>query len=69
MAKLLLQLLALSLWPLALVVLVAIGQFIALFVWDRMFVREERRADRTGTEPWPPNVFDLAEWKARRATT
>ena len=81
MPGLLLGLLALSLRPLVFLALVAVGQFVALALWDRMFVREEKRADRVTGPPAPepivpagggPQVADvvpLAEWRRRRATS
>ena len=81
MIALLIGLLKMSLAPAALIALVVVGQTIALFLWDRMFVYEERRADRVtgppapeplpaaGVDPDLPNVVPLAEWRRRRATT
>ena len=81
MPGLLLGLLALSLRPLVFLALVAVGQFVALALWDRMFARAEKRADRVidlqAPEPRPeagggPHVADvvpLAEWRRRRATS
>jgi hypothetical protein len=77
---LVLGLLRMSLAPAVFVALVVVGQTIALAIWDRMFVREERRADSVtgppppeplpgpGLDPLPPNVVPLAEWRRRRAT-
>ncbi len=64
MTDLLLGLLKMSLAPVVLIVLVAVGQFLAIALWDWMFVREERRADRV--EVLPANVYDLAEWRQAR---
>jgi hypothetical protein len=81
MISLLLGLLRMSLAPAAFVALVVVGQTIALLLWDRMFVHEERRADRvTGpsppeplasidVDPHPPNVVPLAEWRRGRTTS
>jgi membrane protein implicated in regulation of membrane protease activity len=57
------QLLALSLWPVVLVVLVAVGMFLALIAFDRMYARIERRVDRdvTAAERGPDNVVYLTE--------
>ncbi len=81
MPGLLFGLLALSLRPLVFLALVAVGQFVALAPWDRMFARAEKRADRVIGPPVPeplvpadldphlPNVVPLAEWRRRRATS
>jgi hypothetical protein len=49
----------------ALVLLVFVGQFLALFVWDRLCVHGYKVADRIVTEleaqPLPANVYDLAD--------
>lgn len=65
MLSLLLQLAYLTLRPVAVLaamaVVVVVGMVGALLVWDRMFVHEEKRADRlvTQAELGPSNVYYL----------
>ena len=63
MLSLLWQLTVLSVWPVVLVVLVAIGMFIALFAWDRLTAHEWKRADRlvSEAERGPANVIYLTD--------
>lgn len=70
---LLLALVELGAWPVVLIALVAIGMVIGLWLFDRLFAHEERRADQlvTRAEEGPPNVVYLtpairSEHAARR---